>query len=327
MWGAQVYRATQKEIAEAALDRIAREAGALLREASGVSAPEPAHPGAPQSLDSRQHPGPSQGGCHHKDGGLGAWLRQLGGSCSGLAQREVEACSKPWDWGLEITKHVLQGQELACIPLTAGYAGASEQELAVQLAVDYSACSAGWSTLKLATPVTADSCASLSPFLDSLRHISPPNAEVVMTNIDDLEGENQARTFAGALGSVLLCKPWQLRILYGRHDIPLAHAGTPAASVLIEEHSHSAARVKALSVPLQAALRAKHLAAPSAEKSEHPSDTCLDPGVSVAHARHALDWALAVVERCAVPGPSGGSDVAVLPFTCALPKVCLLHPS
>ena len=111
------------------------------------------------------------------------------------------------------------------------------------------------------------------------------------------------------------------------HNIHLDDAGTPAESVLSEDGSQYAALIEALIHALQehvkaAALEAAETFGRCPRLSEDAADTRLVTGVPMARAMYCIEWALAVVERYAVPGPSG-ADLALLPFAAALPKVCI----
>ena len=99
-------------------------------------------------------------------------------------------------------------------------------------------------------------------------------------------------------------------------------AGTPAEQAMAEELCHLTQQGCLVEGPMKAALEAKHGADWSNVGAR--SRMCRDMGKGLpasAQLKHLAEWAAAAVERCAVAGPCGGPDQALLPLVCALPKV------
>lgn len=106
-----------------------------------------------------------------------------------------------------------------------------------------------------------------------------------------------------------------------------AAAGTPLKDVLHQEMGEYHQNYLALAPSLAATLESASIGALAGEdgggtqdEAEGDSGSELYLGVSHAEAQRAVAWADAVVDRCGIPGPSG-SDVALLPLLCAVPKV------
>ena len=106
-------------------------------------------------------------------------------------------------------------------------------------------------------------------------------------------------------------------------------AGTSAQVELAAAVSALDQDAAALEPALMAALEAEHtpgLTGPTSETElgggpEVPGLPDV-PGVEPGSGnRRLLQWALAVVQRCAMRGPEGGPALALLPLICALPKV------
>jgi hypothetical protein len=107
----------------------------------------------------------------------------------------------------------------------------------------------------------------------------------------------------------------------------MLRAGTPAADALLWEHTHIhdlhepvAARVKALLLAKNGIsnwLGKLELLQPS---FDYPASI---GSKASARLRLVAEWAATIVERCAVPGPGGGPDLALLPVICQLPKAGL----
>lgn len=108
---AQVYRAGQKEIAHAALAELAQQTTSLLDTSLSVGSNFEATPGS--ALETLPQQDGLQGG-------------------SPVRERLAE---NPWDWGLEVLQDCEPGQELARVPLAAGFLAGSRADLVSQLAL------------------------------------------------------------------------------------------------------------------------------------------------------------------------------------------------
>ena len=115
---------------------------------------------------------------------------------------------------------------------------------------------------------------------------------------------------------------WQCNVILLRMDWS---AGTQLDDLLQEESEQYQEQYAAAVPSMRAALvdinkgaQANGHGMSEAEGGAPGDELC--PGLSHGEAIRALAWADAVVDRCGVPGPSG-SQLAILPLICALPKV------